>query len=174
MESEGDKTLESRKFYIKAKMEESIPVHNPEKEEAYLKELLNTDSKNEILWFMVAERLRYQEKFDEAERAYNEALKINEHFEDANYWLHHSYRENFRSMDNLELEKEEVHLRKLVQNEPENEILWFKLALILYNLEKYNESEDTYKKALRINPNYNIAKDFLDECEYARQRYEDK
>jgi len=87
-------------------------------------------------------------EYDEAEKEYREAIRINPNFAGAHNNLGNLLA-NLQQYD--EAEKE---YREAIRINPNYALAHNNLGVLLMNLQRYDEAEKEYREAIRINPNY--------------------
>jgi tetratricopeptide (TPR) repeat protein len=96
--------------------------------------------------FMLALIYAYVGRTDEAEKEYQEAIRINPNFAEAHYTLGVLFGDLKRFAEAEKEYKEAIRINPNLAETHNN------LGVLLYNLKRYEEAVKEYKEAIRINP----------------------
>ncbi|OQX19755.1 MAG: hypothetical protein BWK75_05395 [Candidatus Altiarchaeales archaeon A3] len=111
--------------------------------------------------------LKNLKRYDEAEKEYREAIRINPNDAEAHYNLGILLK-NLKRYD----EAENAY-REAIRINPNDAEAHNNLGVLLYNLKRYEEAENAYREAIKINPNYANARNNLGSLLYNLKRYEE-
>jgi|GEM_PF-2583064 len=106
-------------------------------------------------------------RYEEAEKEYGEAIKINPNLAEAHNNLG-------LLLDDLNrYEEAEKEYREAIRINPNYAYAHYNLGILLKNLNRYEEAEKEYREAIRINPNYANAHNNLGNLLKNLNRYEE-
>ncbi len=115
-----------------------------------LKNVPNSENNSNIL-FYVGNCYLYQNKFDEAIKAYDKAIEINPQISET--W-------NNKGIALHELNRSDEAMKaydKAIEINPNNSDAWYNKGLVLYKLNKQYEAMKAYDKVIEIDPQYSKA-----------------
>ena len=131
-----------------------------------LKQALRLSPQNVSVLTILADVYKEQEKYVSSEKTYLEAIKINPHSLNALHNLGMLYKLNDRLEEALECYENALKLS------PENVDINFSYANALFESEKYQESEDTYKLVLQIKNDFIPGHEWLNEFYWQTGKHE--
>ncbi len=115
-------------------------------------------------WFALAFCSYILKEYDQACEYYKKAIGLKPDDERAYSNLSLSFKNAKKQTEAV------IYFKELVEKDPQKDVfvkqapVWFNLASFLYDIEKYKESFDCYKKAIAIRPDYKDAYDGLRTC----------
>ncbi len=132
-----------------------------------LRGIIEEDPIDQMTWFALGRFLRLRGRYDEAEQATMEAIKISSGWPDQWHELAWVY------LDQHQEEKALDALRSLVKHNPRDAQGWFSLGVMHHRFKNWKKAEEAYRVAIGLKSDYADALLNLGVLLYSLQRGEE-
>lgn len=137
------------------KADEAFENQDMQKALAFLLEANTKEAQGSDILFKIGYVLQQLRDFDESLKYYKEALELDKE----NEFIHNAIASIYR--ENKEYVSAKMHLNESISIDDKNAVTYYNYGNLLVDMEHFEEAQAMYEKALKVDPDFNEAKEEL-------------